>query len=105
MASAISCCYYYVFMRVFVSFLSVWKHISNPTVILESGRFELNFFFLSHARLIFFPVIGPYSRLPPRQEITLTPLYFLFEINRDNGTVKKGHIEPPLKLYIINWLA
>ena len=42
----------------FVSFLGCVKHISNTTVILESDRFDLNFFFLSHARLIFFPVIG-----------------------------------------------
>ena len=42
----------------FVSFLRCVKHISNTTVIIESDRFDLNFFFfsLSHARLIFFPV-------------------------------------------------
>ena len=40
----------------FVSFLRCVKHISNTTVIIESDRFDLNFSFLSHAGLIFFPV-------------------------------------------------
>ena len=43
-------------MRVVCFIFETAKHISNTTVILESGRFELKLFFFSHARLIFFAV-------------------------------------------------
>ena len=43
-------------MRVVCFIFETLKHISNTTVILESDRFDLKFYFLSHARLIFFPV-------------------------------------------------
>ena len=44
-------------MRVVCFTFETLKHISNTTVIIESDRFDLNFFLLSHARLIFFPVL------------------------------------------------